>query len=339
MAEVVTGEAVVLDLTVARFPSRILALLIDVIVEVPAVFFLDVVAFLATGRHLNGAAAAAVFLSGLVLVIIGYPVIFETLSRGKTLGKLALGIRVVCDDGSPVRFRQALIRGLSLAFVELWIPPLTWIGLPAGLITSMVSAKGKRLGDMFAGTFVIQERVPRRPDLAPAFTVVPAQLGGWAQHAELSRLSDVTAAAASSYLRRFSELRAPMRDQLGIALATTVASQVSPPPPQGTDAAAYLAAVLAVRREREFVRLQERLAAQPPPPDQAPVVMAGLPATVSLGGAAVPAPGHAATAADSAGAQPEHGSEPVAPPGAVTLAKSGQQAAAPPEDPGFVAPY
>ncbi len=262
MAEVVTGEAVVLDLTVARFPSRILALMLDVLVQLVIIFFVATVAFVAGARHLNGASAAAVFLSGLVGVLIGYPVIFETLSRGKTLGKLALGIRVVSDDGGPERFRQALIRALSLVFIEFWLPPFNVIGLPAGLITSMVSAKGKRLGDVFAGTFVIQERVPQRSDLAPAFTVVPPELAEWAEHLELSRVSDQTAAAASSYLRRFYQLVPAARAQLGLQLASAVAAQVSPPPPPGTPPAAFLGAVLAVRREREQARLRARLGAQ-----------------------------------------------------------------------------
>src|SRR5262249_39500986 len=157
-------------------------------------------------------------------------------------------------------FRQALVRALSAAFVEIWLPPINLIGMPAGLITSMVSARGKRLGDMFAGTFVIQERVPRRPDLAPVFTVVPPQLAEWAQHLEISRLSAQTAAAPGSFLRRFYDLRPAAREQLGLQLAAAVAAQVSPPPPPGTDAPSFLAAVLAVRREREQARLQARLA-------------------------------------------------------------------------------
>ena len=52
---------------------------------------------------------------------------------------------------------------------------------PVALIASMLSAKGKRLGDMFAGTFVIQERCRARPGLPPAFAVVPPPLAGWAQ--------------------------------------------------------------------------------------------------------------------------------------------------------------
>ena len=261
MTEVVTGEAVVLDLTVARFPSRIWALAIDIVVQIPALVFVAAVASASGANHLNRASAAAVYVAGLLLVVIGYPVIFETLSRGKTLGKMAMGIRVVGDDGSPERFRQALIRALSAAFIEVWLFPINLIGIPAGLITAMVSAKGKRLGDMFAGTFVIQERVARRPDLAPGFTVVPPPLLGWAQHLEVSRLSDQTAAAANSYLRRYYDLRPAAREQLGMQLASAVAAQVSPPPPPGTDAASFLAAVLAVRREREQARLQARQAA------------------------------------------------------------------------------
>src|SRR5260370_37724732 len=102
----------------------------------------------------------------------------ESVSGGKTLGKMALGMRVVGDDGSPERFRQALIRALSAAFIEVWLFPVNLIGIPAGLITSMVSAKGKRLGDIFAGTFVTQERVPARPRLRPGLTRIPPPMIG-----------------------------------------------------------------------------------------------------------------------------------------------------------------
>src|SRR6266705_1880242 len=198
MAEVVTGEAVVLDLAIARFPSRLLAQLIDVAVQIPVIVFLYVVVDRRAAAHLNAASGAALSLAGLVLIVIAYPATFETLSRGKTLGKLALGIRVVSDDGSPERFRQALIRALSAALLEIWLFPFNLIGMPAGLITSMVSTKGKRIGDLFAGTFVIQERVPKRPELPPAFTVVPPPLLDWAAHVELALLPDQAAAMASS---------------------------------------------------------------------------------------------------------------------------------------------
>lgn len=330
MAEVVTGEAVVLDLTVARFPSRLMALLIDVAVQIPALIFVAVVVTVSGATHLNNASAAAIYISGLMLVLVGYPVVFETVSRGKTLGKMALGLRVVGDDGGPERFRQALIRALSAAFIEIWLPPFTLIGLPAGLITSMVSAKGKRLGDLFAGTFVIQERVPRRPDLASAFTTVPPPLASWAGHLELSRLSDQTAAAAGSYLRRYYDLRSPAREQLGHQLAASVASQVSPPPPPGTDPAAYLSAVLAVRRDRE----QARLAAQSgwPQPVPGTTAQGTLHPHVAPGQAPAPRGGTLPAGPDEMVTLTEHAAGPAQP---------ARPAPAPhdePDDYGFAAP-
>jgi len=258
VAEVVTGEAVVLDVPIASFPSRIAALLLDMLVQI-ALIVVILLIVLPNAGQLDAATFAAIGLSCWVLIIVGYPTIFETLTRGRTLGKMALGQRIVSDDGSPERFRQALLRALA-GVVEVWLV----IGAPVGLITCMLTARGKRLGDLLAGTFAIQERVPRHSDLPPAFAVVPPPLIGWAQVLELSRLSDQTAAAASSYLRRFADLRPAARDELGRQLATAVAAQVSPPPPPGTPAAAYLVAVLAVRRDRE----QARLAAQRPAAQQ-----------------------------------------------------------------------
>jgi uncharacterized RDD family membrane protein YckC len=258
MAEVVTGEAVVLGVPCARFPSRMVALLIDMAVQAAAgLVVLRIIG--AVGTRLDAASVAAVVVAAVVLIVVGYPATFETLTRGRSLGKMALGLRVVSDDGGPERFRQALFRALA-SVLEIWL----FTGAPA-LICSLLSARGKRLGDLFAGTFVIQERLPRRPSLPPAFAVVPPPLVGWAQALELSRLQDQTAEQASSYLRRFYELTPAARDEFGYRIAAAVASQVTPPPPPGTPPAAFLSAVLAVRRQRETARL----AAQQAPAQQA----------------------------------------------------------------------
>jgi hypothetical protein len=316
---------------------------------------MEVVVFEKAAQHLNVASAAAIYLIGFAAIVISYPTIFETLTRGKSLGKMALGIRVVSDDGGPIRFRQALIRALSGAFVEIWLPPFNVIGGPAGLITSMISAKGKRLGDMCAGTFVIHERVPQRQNLPPVFMTVPPPLAGWAQYAELSRLSDQTAAAASSYLRRFYDLREPAREQLGLQLATAVASQVSPPPPPGTPPAMYLAAVLAVRRQRELARLAmthptpavmptagrvtgvrggDTWPATTPTPGPAPVATPA-PSPPPM---ATPAPGPAPMTAPPPGPAPVITPAPPSDGHASDASEPIPQRAAPPDDYGFAAP-
>jgi uncharacterized RDD family membrane protein YckC len=264
MADVITGEAVALELPVASFPSRTAALLLDMIAQL-ALLLIVVIVLVGASGSVSSDYGAAAFVTAYVLVLVAYPTAFETLSRGRTPGKMALGIRVIGDDGSPVRFRQALVRALVGVF-EIW----TIVLAPVALITSIISARGKRVGDLFAGTYVIQERVPARRALPIEFAVVPPPLAAWAQLLQVSSLADQTAEAAGGYLRRFTELSPQARDSLGVQLANAVAAQVSPPPPAGTPPAAYLSAVLAVRREREQARLATLQPAPPVPPPPPP---------------------------------------------------------------------
>jgi hypothetical protein len=182
---------------------------------------------------------------------VGYPVLWETLTRGGSPGKFALGLRVVSDDGGPERFRQALVRGLA-AVVEIWL----LLGFPA-LISSLLSERGKRLGDVFAGTFVIQQRLPARRDAA-ALPAVSPELALWGAGLEMSGLTDQTAETARRYLARLPELTPAAQAELGERIAGAVRAQVSPLPPPGTPAVAYLSAVLAERRTREHARLAVR---------------------------------------------------------------------------------
>ncbi|HEY1644404.1 MAG TPA: RDD family protein [Streptosporangiaceae bacterium] len=326
MAEVVTGEAVVLDVPCASFPSRIGALLIDMVIQL---VLLGIVLAVATAGGFSDATVAGIAVVGYVVIVIGYATAFETATRGITPGKAAAGLRVISDDGSPVRFRQALVRALA-GTIEIW----SWVGAPIGLITALVSARGKRLGDVFAGTYVIQERAPRRPPLPPQLAMVPPPLAGWAQVAETSRLSDQTAEAASSYLRRLGELTPAARDDLGLRLATAVAGQVSPPPPPGTPPIPYLAAVLAIRRQRDAAWLASVGGAGPPGPAGDPA--AGL------------WPGQQAAGWPMPGQQPPGWSAPgqtapapasVAPPApAGTGPAADQQSGSPPPGPAGFAP-
>ena len=139
----------------------------------------------------------------------------ETVSGGRTLGKYVLGLRVVRDDGGPIRFRQAMTRGLVSAAIEfpgLLAPPLTWL---ACLWTMTVSPQSKRLGDYAAGTVVIHERTPSvwgwMPPYAPG-------LAGWAGTLDLAGMDDELALAVRHYLSRQRQLREPARSQLGYRL-------------------------------------------------------------------------------------------------------------------------
>lgn len=254
MSEVVTGDAVVVEVRVAQMPSRALALFIDMAVQF-TVLVASYVVLQAFSVISDAAMFAAVSIVLSVLVLVGYPVIFETASRGRSLGKLAMGLRVVSDDGGPERFRQALFRGLA-GVVEFWMLS----GAPA-LISSLISQRGKRLGDVFAGTIVISERGPR--DTGQAI-VMPPPLAAWAARLELSRLPEEVAGAARQYLVRWHDLAPHVQHEMGVRIATQVAAFVSPPAPPGVPAHAYLSAVLAERRRRDHERLVRRMAGHAP---------------------------------------------------------------------------
>jgi uncharacterized RDD family membrane protein YckC len=242
---VVTGDAVVLDVQIAQLPVRAVGALIDLAVVMVG-YVIGVLLWAATITQFDEALSAAVLIIFTVLVIVGYPVIFETATRGRSLGKMAMGLRVVSDDGGPERFRQALFRGLA-GFIEIF----TFMGGPA-VICSLISPRGKRIGDVFAGTVVISERGPKLPPPP----VMPPALTWWASSLELSALSPDQAELARQFLGRAAQLKPEVRDEMAYRIATDIAGRISPPPPPGVPPQYILAAVLAERHRRELARLR-----------------------------------------------------------------------------------
>ncbi|OBI41184.1 hypothetical protein A5707_07905 [Mycobacterium kyorinense] len=257
MSEVVTGDAVVLDVQIAQLPVRAVSALIDIVVIVVG-YLLGLMLWAATLTQFDDAATAAILIIFTVLVLVGYPLAFETATRGRTVGKIVMGLRVVSDDGGPERFRQALFRALA-SLVEIWM----LFGSPA-VICSLLSPKAKRIGDIFAGTMVISERSPKSSPPPP----MPPSLAWWAASLQLSGLSAAQAELARQFLARAPQLDPGLRYQMAYRIAGDVMARVAPPPPPGTPPQLALAAVLAERHRRELARLRPLAAPVPGPPPQ-----------------------------------------------------------------------
>src|SRR3954471_18509490 len=244
VSQIITGEAVAIDLRYARTGSRMVGAALDAVVQI---LLFTVLLALAARAANDEALGAALFLVAYVIAAVGYPLTLETLWNGKTLGKAAMGLRAVRDDGLPMRFRQALVRALMRAIVE---GPAPLLGVPA-IICSMLSDRGKRIGDVMAGTVVLQERIPTSGTDVP---LMPPPLAAWAGTLDLSRFDDALALSARQFLGRAADLSDAARESLGARLVTAVQRVVTPPPPVGTPGWAYLAAVLAERRRRDEQR-------------------------------------------------------------------------------------
>jgi uncharacterized RDD family membrane protein YckC len=154
---VATPELVTFGYQLAGPGSRFLAQLIDFPIQV-TVLVLSLLAAAALGSlagNNGGIASIAAIILGFV-VIWGYYPVSEAIWSGKTVGKFAFGLRVVGDQGEPIQVSQAVIR--NLVRIVDFLPFFYGVGI----IVLFWNGRGKRLGDLAAGTVVVRERAPVR---------------------------------------------------------------------------------------------------------------------------------------------------------------------------------
>jgi uncharacterized RDD family membrane protein YckC len=244
--ELMTGEAVALDLRPAGFVLRAAGTIIDFLVYFVAyVLLLLLLADLAIRFQLDSAISAAIAITALVFCIVVAPTAIETLSHGKSLGKLAVGARIVRDDGGAIGFRHAFIRAL-MGVLEIFMT----LGGVAALV-ALLNGRSKRLGDLLAGTYAQNERVGSKPSVIYG---VPVELREWSLTADVAKMPDALARRVSHFLSQAGGLTPETRVRLSTQLANEVSVFVSPLP--RSNAELFLAAVVAVRRDREFAALE-----------------------------------------------------------------------------------
>lgn len=249
---IITGDAVRLDLRPARLPTRAVSAVID-LAWIGGLTWLWSRATLELGSSEAGVAALA--LAGTLIITLAVPIAIETLSRGRTPGRWAMGLRAVRDDGGTIRFRHALVRWLAFWMVDFSL--IT--GAILGVVVAGSHPRGKRIGDLLAGTMVIRVRSPRQP---PALPDPDPELADWMARLQLSGVSDELLAAARTVIRQGRPMRDAPRQQLLDDLARRIWPRLSPHPPRHLSSEELLLAVVTERRTRARDRAA-RLSAVP----------------------------------------------------------------------------
>ncbi len=243
--DLVTGEAVALDMPPASLGVRALSGLLDIFFTMIIGSTVLVVSVIPLAQAVDPAAAAAILVAAMIAVFVGIPTFLET-RYGKTLAKMIVGLRTVRDDGGPITFRHAFTRQL-VGFVEVY----ALAGFPA-LLSGLLNPRAKRIGDLAAGTYVVRDRM-RFP--APHVGVMPPPLAAWAAVADIAPIPDLMALAIRELLSRAPEIRPEPRYALASDLARQAITYVSPRPPHGTPPEVFLEALLVERRRRDGHRL------------------------------------------------------------------------------------
>ena len=241
---IVTGEAVALEVRSTSWPLRALGATIDFLCEL-LLFggLLLVIGWLGVFTS-DGALSKALLIIDLVLSFVIAPTVLETATRGRSIGRFAIGARIVRDDGGGIAMRHAFIRALS-GVVEI---VFTLGGLAA--VVGLLNRRSKRVGDLLAGTVSQHERVPRPVSNAIG---VPESLTEWAAIADVARLPDPLARRIANFLAQAPRMAPSSRDRLATSLAAEAAPYIAPPVEGPREL--LLAAVAAIRRDREFTAL------------------------------------------------------------------------------------
>ena len=245
--ELVVGEAVALDVQPAGIALRLASALLDGV----CVFALYLMLLFGLSRvwpsELDDGWAAALQIALLVGVLVLVPAAVETVTRGKSVGRYAVGTRVVRLDGGAIGLRHAFTRALVGLF-ELWMT----FGSVA-LLVALFGAKPRRLGDLLAGTFVQHERAAKHRDPA---VLLPAELVGWAGVADVSALPQRLENRLGAFFRGAADLRPEIREVTARSLAEAVAEYAHPVPAVHPEV--FLAGVVVLRRERDLRALRSR---------------------------------------------------------------------------------
>jgi uncharacterized RDD family membrane protein YckC len=242
VAGIITPEAVPLRFDTATVGSRVVAELIDLSAMV-AVAFAVVFGATSAGGVLGDAFTVIVLLTLVLGLLVGYPTAMEALWDGRTLGKAAMGLRVVTREGAPVRVRHSAIRAM-IGLIEIFV----LLGIPA-VLSMLLTSRDQRLGDLVAGTLVLRQRPGRRPT-APVTFGVPWNWESWVATLDVSRLSAEQYGVVRAFLIRTTELSPDARWQISGELAAMVAHRMGVPVPPTVHPVMFLTGVATAYQRR-----------------------------------------------------------------------------------------
>jgi uncharacterized RDD family membrane protein YckC len=230
--EIETPEGVALDLALSGLGSRILARLLDSVVQYGILYLLQFVVGFGIGAvgFASGDGSLSGWIIGFVIIFyfllfFAYDIVFELAWDGQTPGKRALGIRVVRSGGRRTNFLSSTIRNV-LRVID--ILPTNYL---VGSVSIWVTKTNQRLGDLAGGTYVVRMRSGEARDSAIAWAARPTvpydAVAAW----DVSAVSDADMVAVRRFLDRRLTLDGRIRYGTSVDLAQLLFAKVHGLPP------------------------------------------------------------------------------------------------------------
>ena len=218
-----TPESVELEFTLAGIGNRSFALLIDYVIFGLTILLVWIISVFLAFQLVPNLIANGVIdrlaqwiwaIQSLTTfaIYVGYFVVWETLWQGQTPGKKWTKIRVIRDNGKPERLPQAILRALLRPIDDL---------LFVGVFFIIFTPREKRLGDLVAGTIVVQEETSKstKVDISSEAEDLAVQLR---IEAEIVNLLPEDFAIIRDFLQRRKNIMLQYQHQLSSKLAQQV---------------------------------------------------------------------------------------------------------------------
>ena len=228
-----TPERVELHYVLANIGNRFLAAIIDHLIQaliIVTVFFGVSTMISGWGAFFSlGTWAAALMVLAVFTIVWGYFVFFEAFWNGQTPGKRLMGLRVIREDGRPVRFYEAFVRNILRVTIDF--QPVLSFGV--GVVSTVFSPKSKRVGDYVAGTVVVKERSLEAPSLDDVVRLSELEqqrlqrTGAEPFRIDARQLNGPDVKAMQAFLTRRFDLAEPKRSVLAGQIAGSLAARLN----------------------------------------------------------------------------------------------------------------
>jgi uncharacterized RDD family membrane protein YckC len=261
-----TPELVTIEMPLAGIGSRFIAVAVDTILWVVALvalgfifaFFLPAIAAFNKISY-QWTVAIVIFL--VFLFNWGYFTLFEAFWNGRTPGKKIAKIRVIQQSGRPIGLLESMARNL-VRYVDAF-PSFYAVGV----ITMFVTKQHQRLGDLAAGTLVVQDREQEAPlwgeTGSRTFTAASfmPQVATREPHLEVSlpamgiaKLTGADLEVLEGFFARRLDMPLEIRQKLAERIAGAIAAKSEMEIPSGVSTETFLEA--AARELRDAARMR-----------------------------------------------------------------------------------
>src|SRR5690554_501202 len=232
-----TDQNVPIEVELASIGQRLLAVLLDVVILVSYFFIMMILIMIIFSTNFSifdqhSYDFWVIFFSIMVyLPFVLYTPMMEYFTKGQTIGKMALGIRVTKVNGENAKFKDYFTRWLFRPY-EMYIFMIAFGGIMALIasfffdtLISSISSKNQRIGDFMANTVVVRKR-PKKVYSIRDILAIRSNQNYTPQYLGVSMYTDEDMMLVKNVISRVEAYKNKATKELAIELADKIADDL-----------------------------------------------------------------------------------------------------------------